>query len=115
MKVSYEERLAIDFGLPRRCGEGNDSVLSVRVGGKRRPGIQLRNPPFRVPTLSRQGEGNIASLVYGESGADAAESETLCMCGNFNRENREIPSVSNAEPAWVHCLNGQRTARVRLT
>jgi RHS repeat-associated protein len=33
MKVSYEERLAIDFGLHRRCDEGNDVVLSVRAGG----------------------------------------------------------------------------------
>ena len=109
MKVSYEERLAIDFGLHRRCGEGNDSVLSVRTGGKRRPGIQLRNPPFRVPTLSRQGEGNAASFAIGENEVDAAESETLSMRGNSNRENRELPSVSSFD--W----NGQRTARVRLT
>ena len=33
MKVSYEERLAIDFGLRRRCDEGNNVVLSVRAGG----------------------------------------------------------------------------------
>jgi hypothetical protein len=33
MKVSYEERLAVDFGLRRRCDEGNDVVLSVRAGG----------------------------------------------------------------------------------
>jgi len=26
--------------------------------GKRRPAIELRNHPFRVPTLSPQGEGN---------------------------------------------------------
>ncbi len=33
MKVSYEEDLANHFGLRRRCDEGNDIVLSVRIGG----------------------------------------------------------------------------------
>lgn len=29
--------------------------------------------------------------------SDAAESETLCMCGNSKRENREIPSVPSTQ------------------
>jgi len=29
MEVSYEERLAIDFGLRRRCNEGNDVAVSA--------------------------------------------------------------------------------------
>jgi len=33
MKVSYEERLATDFGPRRRCDCGNNVVLSVRTGG----------------------------------------------------------------------------------
>jgi len=33
MKVSYEERLAIDVGLRRSCVAGDDTVLSVRAGG----------------------------------------------------------------------------------
>jgi len=74
MKVSYEERLAIDFGLRRRRDEGNDVVLSVRAGGKRRPAIELRNPHFRVPTLFRHGEGNIACTAIGKVHSDAAES-----------------------------------------
>ncbi len=31
---------------------------------------------------------------FGEPSHDAAESETLRMCGNSRRENREIPFVS---------------------
>jgi hypothetical protein len=33
MKESYEEELAIRFGLPRRAGRGNVSGLSVREEG----------------------------------------------------------------------------------
>ena len=74
MKASYVESLANCYGLHRRCGRGNDSVLSVRQGGKRRPAIELRNLNFRVPTWSLYGEGEIAPFALGESGADAAES-----------------------------------------
>ena len=51
-----------------------------------------------MPTLFRQGEGNIASCATGECDADTAESKTWCMCGNFKRENREIPSVPCTAP-----------------
>ena len=56
--------------------------------------MELRNHHFRVPTLSRQGEGNTDGDVYGEPPAGAAESENLCMRGNSRRENREILLVS---------------------
>ena len=36
-----------------------------------------------VPTLWLDGEGNIGSGVISEPFSDLAESETLCMCGNF--------------------------------
>ena len=116
MKVSYEERLAINFGLQRRCDEGNDIVLSVRIGGKRRPAIELRNHHFRVPTLSRQGEGDIGCTANGKVQTNAAESQNLCMRGNSKRENREIPSAPSVEPLPANCLGGQRTfPRARLT
>ncbi len=66
MKVSYRERLAIDFGLQRRCDCGNNVVLSVGDEGKRRPAIELRNPHFRVPTASRRWEGNIGCAATGK-------------------------------------------------
>ena len=46
-----------------------------------------------MPTLFRQGEGNIASCATGKPETDTAESKTWCMCGNSKRENREIPSA----------------------
>jgi hypothetical protein len=116
MKVSYEERLAIDFGLQRRCDCGNNVVLSVRVEGKRRQAIELRNHLFRMPTASLRGEGNIGCTVIGKVQSDTAESQNLSMRGNSKRENREIPSVSGAEPHMANCQSGQRTSlRERLT
>jgi hypothetical protein len=60
--------------------------------------MELRNQHFRVSTLFELGEDNIARTVIGEMRADTEESQTLCMRGNLERENREIPSVSRAEP-----------------
>lgn len=48
----YEEGVAYHFGLRRRCDCGNNVVLSVRAGGKRRPAIELRNQ-FFVPCVDR--------------------------------------------------------------
>lgn len=66
MKVSYEKSLANRLGLQRRCDGGNNVVLSVRIGGQRRPAIELRNHNFRVPITSPRGEGNIATTAHGE-------------------------------------------------
>ena len=49
-----------------------------------------------MPTLSGLWEGNIVICVHGEWITDLTESKTLCMYGNFKRENREIPLVSNS-------------------
>jgi hypothetical protein len=46
-----------------------------------------------VPTLWYEGKGHIAGGVRREPSADAAESETLSMCGNSMRENRETPGT----------------------
>jgi hypothetical protein len=44
MKVSYEEELAIHFGLQRRGDSGNGIVLSVRAKGN--AGQLLSSPRF---------------------------------------------------------------------
>ena len=79
--------------------------------GTRRPAIELRNHPFRVPTLSCLGEGNIVRADDGEARTDAAESKTLCMRGNSRRENREslLVSVSQGGDVTV-ARNGQKTS-----
>ena len=101
MKVSYVESLANCYGLHRRCGGGNDPVLSVRHGGKRRPATELRNLNFRVPTWSLYREGYIDISAHGEGMPDTAESTNLCMRGNLKRENREIRVASVPSIAWI--------------
>ena len=96
MEESYGEVLARHAGPKPYADDGN--VVGVAwATGKHRPshpeGTRLRNQSFRVPTLFRQGEGNIASCATGKPETDTAESKTWCMCGNSKRENREIPSV----------------------
>ena len=113
MKVSYVESLANCYGLHRRCGEGNRSVLSVRQGGKRRPAIELRNLNFRVPTWSLYGEGEITSLANGQSGADTAES--LEPVHAWKSQSREPGGPFGGWARDSSGQHGQRTVqRVRL-
>ncbi len=49
-----------------------------------------------MPTLSYQGEGHATGVVMGETLAGTAESENLSMRQHSNRENREIPLVSDS-------------------
>ena len=58
-----------------------------------------------MPTLSSYGEGNIAGVATGKTPADAAESGNLSMPQNSNRENREIPSVSQSTFDWERSAN----------
>ena len=46
MKVSYEESVANYFGLQRRGGPGDRSVLSVRAGGEKGSGLFKLKPYF---------------------------------------------------------------------
>ena len=43
-------------------------------------------------------EGNIKQTATGKVGLGSAESKTQSMDGNFNHENREIPSVPRTAP-----------------
>src|SRR5713101_4285756 len=47
-----------------------------------------------VPTLCCEGEGHMQDGVIREPSGNAAESQTLSMCGNSLRENRETPAMS---------------------
>ena len=58
-----------------------------------------------MPTLSSYGEGNIAGVATGKTPAGAAESGNLSMPQNSNRENREIPSVSESTFDWERSAN----------
>lgn len=65
--------------------------------GTRRPGIELRNQHFGVPTLSDYGEGYMKGYDQREFPFDAAESKTLSMRGNSMRENREGPETPSPD------------------
>ena len=43
-------------------------------------------------------EGNTKQVALGKTCVDSAESKTRSMDGNFNHENREIPSVPRTAP-----------------
>jgi hypothetical protein len=79
MKESYEKGLANRLGPEPYAGGGN--VAGVALGmGTRRPGIELRNQPFRVPTLSWNGEGNTGNRGSKASGCPTRRSHRPCAC-----------------------------------
>ena len=115
MKVSYEEGLANCFGLRRRCGEGDDTVLSIRAGGSvgQLMSSEILTSVCRLCPV--RGKATPGRSLFGEIDTDTAESLNLCMRGNPKRENREISSVPSVEPIAANCLDGQRTSsRARL-
>ena len=93
MKESYSEDLASHAGPELYAGDGNIAGVAT-TGVHAGQVLSSENWSFRVPTLSGLWEGNIVLCDHGEWSTDTAESKTLCMYGNSNRENRENPSVS---------------------
>ena len=115
MKVPYEEDLASHFGLCRRCEEGNDFVLSVRVRGS----VGQLSSSEILPSVCRpcpvNGKATPHRLCHGKIEADTAESLNLCVRRNPKRENRELPSVCRRHLALAADGSGQRTSpRARL-
>ena len=94
MKEPYEEGPASRLGPEPYAGNGN--VAGVALGmGTRRPAIELRKKVLLpgADLVLRKGRRR-GRQRYGELRSGPAESETLCMRGDFKRENREILSVS---------------------
>ena len=91
MKESYRKGIA-NHPDPESCQGSREVSLRSVDRGTSRPGIELRNHPFGVPTLSSEAEGHTLRSVQGELFGDPAQSdETPSMFGNSVRENREIP------------------------
>ncbi len=57
-----------------------------------------------VPTLCCEGEGHMQDGDMREPSGNAAESQTLSMCGNSLRENRETSEI----PSSVRTRDGRR-------
>ena len=88
MKEPYRKGVA-NRPDPESCaGDGNiagEALTGAHAG-------QLSSSEITsigVPTLSTNGEGNMRSDANRKSPLDAAESETLSMCGNSMHGNRE--------------------------
>lgn len=98
---------------PEPYAGGGDAPGVAWGRGTRRPAIELGNQPFRVPTLSDQGEGHTPRRALASDVVTRRESETLCMRGDARRENREILLVSVWQ-RWpvIARRNGQPTPQV---
>ena len=93
MKESYRENLASSSGLEPYADDGDIVGVASGRGDTGQP-LSSEIRESRVPILYPHGEGSIDHTAKGKVWADAAESETLCMCRNSKRENREIPLAS---------------------
>jgi len=91
MKVSYEKGLANCFGLRRRCGEGDDTVLSIRAGGSVGQLMSSEILTSVCRPCPDKGKATSQRSLLGKIVADTAESENLCMCGNPKRASPGDP------------------------
>ena len=92
--MSYEEDVAIHFGLQRRAFVGNGESLSVRAEGNAGQLVSSDITKFvcrHCPDL-----GKATSIVPRMARDDRTRRSlrTCCMRGNSKRENREILLVS---------------------
>ncbi len=92
MKESYSEVLAGHAGPESYADDGN--IVGVATTGVHAGQVLSSVNRFipRVDTVQTV-EGSITAGATGKCAANAAESKTSSMCGNFKRENREIPSA----------------------
>ena len=92
MKESYSEALARHAGSESYADRGN-TVGVATAGVHAGPVWSSERFSSRVPTSFRWRKATRLGALAGKHPADATESKTWRMCGNFKRENREIPSV----------------------
>jgi len=93
MQESHSKELAIHTGPEScvGCRKADDEALTGVQAGQV---LSCEIRSFGVPTPLSEAEGNTDARDIGERVSDPAQSETLCMCGNSMRENREILEVS---------------------
>jgi hypothetical protein len=98
MKEPYEEGIANRLGPASCAGDGNIAGVAgtgVHAG-------QPSNSEITVPACRPcpdMGKATRATTLLGESSRDAAESETLSMCGTFQHGNRETPETPSPATA----------------
>jgi hypothetical protein len=89
---------------PESCAGGGNSAGEALTGAHTGQPSSSEITSIGVPTLYCEGEGHTSDSVHRKLSADAAESETLSMRGNFMRGNRETPKTSTSNNApWATC------------
>jgi hypothetical protein len=97
MKESHDEGVATHIG-PESCAvarEGGGEALTGERAGQ--PLSREKGFHFRVPTLSKEWEGNTANRAFASGLTDPARSKTLRMHGSTSHGNREIPPSSGEQ------------------
>ena len=96
MKEPYEKGLANRLGPASCAGDGNIAgVAGTGVHAGQVLTSEITTPACRpCPDM---GKATRQLTLFGESAGDAAESETLNMCGTFQHGNRETRKISSAE------------------
>jgi hypothetical protein len=112
MKVSYEERVAIDFGLRRRCDGGNNVVLSVGAGGN---AGQLLSSEILISVCRPcpdKGKATSHCSRNGKSSVDTAESMNLSMRGKSKTREPGAPNGPKCRAHhWGSLFGGQGTIK----
>ncbi len=96
MKEPYEKGLASRLGPASCAGDGNIAgVAGTGVHAGQVLNSEIITSACRpCPVM---GKAMRQRTLFGESGGDAAESETLRMRGTAQHGNRETPKISSAE------------------
>ena len=93
MKEPHREGVA-NRSNPESCAGGGNIAGEALTGAHAGQPSSSEITSIGVPTLSSEGEGHTADSVHRELSTDAAESETLSMCGNSTHGNRETLETS---------------------
>ena len=96
---------------PESCAGGGNIAGEALTGAHAGQPSSSEITSIGVPTLCCEGEGHTSESAHRKLSADAAESETLSMRGNFMRGNRETPETSSPNNApWATC-GGDRSEK----
>ena len=92
MKEPHKKGLATHLD-PESCAGGREAAGEALTGAHTGQPLSSEITLIGVPTLCYEGEGHMHDDVNCEPSGSAAESQTLSMCGNSMRENRETSGV----------------------
>jgi hypothetical protein len=92
MKEPHKKGLAIHLD-PESCAGGRKATGEALTGAHTGQPLSSEIISTGVPTPCCEGEGHLQDGAIREPSGNAAESQTLSMCGNSMRENRKTPAV----------------------